>query len=452
MKPIFLVTALGLAGWWSGNQSLPLLAAEAKATQNQTAGEPWEAKPADAYFAMFHPRKAPAPAGLLLKAGDRLAICGDSITEQKMYSRILETYLTVAAPELDLSVRQYGWGGETAPGFLARMTNDCLRFQPTVATTCYGMNDHGYRRYEEAIGQRYQAASTAIVRAFRQAGARVVLGSPGCVGKNPNWSQSKSSTLEDLNLNLCQLRNLDIEIAQAEQVAFADVFWPMLTAGFAAQQKYGAEYAIAGKDGVHPGWAGQLVMAYAFLRALGLSGDIGTFTVDLPSDQAEVSPGHELLSCRAGELQIRSRRYPFCAPAGDPAKDDQINSGLALVPFPQELNRLRLVVPHAAAGSYRVTWGAAARTYTAEQLRQGINLAGEFVPNPFSEAYAKVDAAVAAKQAYETRQIKDLFHGPEGRVDMEATVALTEKARAPLVAAIRKAFTPVTHNLRIEPQ
>ena len=81
-----------------------------------------ETKPAEAYFEKFQPKKGPAPKGLVLQKGDRLAICGDSITEQKMYSRVIETYLTVAVPELDVTVRQYGWSGETAPGFLARMT------------------------------------------------------------------------------------------------------------------------------------------------------------------------------------------------------------------------------------------------------------------------------------------------------------------------------------------
>lgn len=69
---------------------------------------PWEALPADPYFAPFKPLKAPPARGLLLQPGDRLAICGDSITEQKMYSRILETYLTVCVPELRLQVRQFG--------------------------------------------------------------------------------------------------------------------------------------------------------------------------------------------------------------------------------------------------------------------------------------------------------------------------------------------------------
>src|SRR5688572_9266950 len=93
--------------------------------------------PSDPLVQIYQPKPAPNTKGLLLKRGDRLAICGDSITEQKMYSRAIETYLTVCAPELDISIRQYGWGGEQAPGFLARMTNDCLRFEPTVATTCY---------------------------------------------------------------------------------------------------------------------------------------------------------------------------------------------------------------------------------------------------------------------------------------------------------------------------
>ena len=114
-----------------------------------------EPKPDNPYFAKFEPLKAPSANGLYLHEGDRLAIIGDSITEQKMYSRIMETYLTVCVPELKITARQFGWSGETAEGFLRRMTNDCLRFQPTVATLCYGMNDHRYRAYTDEIGNWY---------------------------------------------------------------------------------------------------------------------------------------------------------------------------------------------------------------------------------------------------------------------------------------------------------
>lgn len=424
-----------------------------------------ESRPADPAFDKFVPLKAPVPNKLVLKRGDRLAICGDSITEQKMYSRIIEDYLTMCVPELEVTVRQLGWSGERAAGFLARMTNDCLRFWPTVATTCYGMNDHEYRPYEERIGLTYRANSRAIVRAFKENGVRVVLGSPGCVGKMPHWVKSASGTVLDLNLSLCNLRNIGLWIAQEEKVGFADVFWPMYTAGFRAQQLYGTNYAVAGTDGVHPGWAGHTIMAYAFLKALGLDGQIGTFTVDLGWQKIKVSSGHEVLGTWEGEYQIRSYRYPFCGcvPAAqaeasfpvcdndDLTKDSSVRSAMALVPFNPELNRLMLVGRFAKYPRYKVTWGGNTKEFTAKQLAAGINLAEEFPSNPFGEAFSRVDAAVAAKQAFETRQIKKILHGPEGQADMETAAARTERERAQYVAAIRQAFQPVDHTLIIRP-
>ena len=417
---------------------------------NISAAE-FESKPDAAYFAKFAPLKAPAPAGLLLQPGDRLAIIGDSITEQKQYSRIIETYLTVCVPELKITARQFGWSGETAEGFRQRMTNDCLRFQPTIATLCYGMNDHCYGPYTDAHGQWYSNNYTAVASALRDSGARVVLGSPGCVGQVPRWAPDTNVPVEILNLNLCQLRNLDIEIAAQGKINFADVFWPMFTAGFAAHQKYGAAYAVSGKDGVHPDWAGHVVMAYAFLKALGLVGDVGTFTVDLGAGQAAATSGHIVDSFTNGTLTITSHRYPFCA-TGALDKDNSIRSGMTLVPFNAELNRLMLIVKGGAAANYAVTWSTVTRDYSAAQLAAGVNLAEDFAINPFSAAFAKVDAAVADKQKYETRQIKELFHGPEGKADADATAALTEKARQPLAAAIATAFVPVTHTIQIQPK
>ena len=59
-------------------------------------------------------------------------------------------------PELAITARQYGWSGETAEGFKKRMVQDCLRFKPTIATLCYGMNDHRYKPYDEATAKWYR--------------------------------------------------------------------------------------------------------------------------------------------------------------------------------------------------------------------------------------------------------------------------------------------------------
>lgn len=425
-----------------------------------------ELKPTGSEFSRFSPVKAPRHDGLLLKKGDRLAIIGDSITEQKMYSRIMEDYLTVCVPELGISVRQYGWSGERAPGFLARMTNDCLRFHPTVATTCYGMNDHQYRPYEDRIGQAYRQYSLGIVEAFKANKVKVVQGSPGCVGKMPGWVKEASGTVEDLNLSLCTLRNIGIEIAQQEGVRFADVFWPMYVAGVEGRTKFGADFAIAGKDGVHPGWAGQTVMAYAFLKALGVKGSIGTLIVNLEKGKMRTSAGHELISSGQNRFTLKSTRYPFCtcvedgqAAAGypvcdqdDPAKDNSIRSAMALVSFNQDLNRFLLIGKKGKAPRFTVTWGKESRTFSAEDLSRGINLAAEFPCNPFCSAFAAVDSAVIVKQSFETRQIKQLFRSPEAKANVEEVAERSERERELLAQAIKNAFVPVVHTITITPQ
>ncbi len=412
--------------------------------------ETWETLPADPYFEGFKAIQAPTRQRRLLKTGDRLAICGDSITEQRKYSRIMETYLTVCVPELKISVRQYGWSGEKAPGFLKRMKNDVLRFKPTIATTCYGMNDHRYQPFKPEYGQTYEESSRAIIQLFKEQDVRVVQGSAGTVGKMPSWVKEAKGTVRDLNLSLLHLRNIDVRLARTEAVGFADIFVPMLVQGYDAKQKYGDDFMITGKDGVHPDWAGQLVMAYAFLTALGLDGEIGTLRLDLAQGRAQASNGHRILSSDGKTVHLESQRYPFCA-TGPLDQDSSIRAGMGLVPFNEQLNRFMLIVNNTAATHYRVTWGEATKRFTAAELNRGINLADTFHVNPFSEAFKKVDDAVARKQAYETRQIKTLFHGPEGKADMDTTASLTETVRAPLAQAIAKAFAPVRHALQIEP-
>lgn len=392
---------------------------------------------------------APVTNGMLLKKGDRLAICGDSITEQKQYSVLLESYLTACLPELDITCRQYGWSGETAGGFFKRLEQDVMRFKPTIATTCYGMNDFRYVPYDEAIAAEYRKNQTAIIDTFQEAGCRVVLGSSGIIDSVPHWVKEAKGTQQDLNLALSRFRNTGVEIANLEKTAFADIYQPMLLADFAAKKQFGPDFKVAGNDGVHPGWAGQVIMTYGFLKGLGIDGDLGSVTYDEASGKATAANGHEVLGAENGKITLRSTRLPFSPGPGATDKADSIRAGLALIPFDDELNRFvfRMVSPKAA--SYTVTWGDQSRTYTAGQLTEGINLAKDFDNNPLVPAFKAIWDAVNKKQAYETRQIKTLVHGPEGTVDLEATFALTEKVRAPLEKAILAAKQPAGHVITV---
>src|SRR5262249_50758415 len=151
-------------------------------------------------------------------------------------------------------------------------------FKPDVVTTCYGMNDGQYRAYEASIGQAYEHSMKDIVRRLKSKGAVVVVGSPGAVGtfgfRNPN----ASPTL--YNDNLAHLRDIARAIASEEGMPFANVHDAMVKAMEKAKSELGESYDVCGSDGVHPQPNGQIVMAYAFLKGLGLDGEIGTVTVD----------------------------------------------------------------------------------------------------------------------------------------------------------------------------
>src|SRR6185436_546956 len=122
-----------------------------------------------------------------LNKGDFVAVCGDSITEQKLYCRFVEEYLLMCKPQQGLRTMQMGWNGETSWGFLSKMPNEALKFDPSVVTICFGMNDDGYAQVVPNY-ERYRTALHAIIQNFKKDGVRfIVLGSPGVVDTQTFW-------------------------------------------------------------------------------------------------------------------------------------------------------------------------------------------------------------------------------------------------------------------------
>ena len=400
---------------------------------------------------------APAPAEEELRQGDYVAVIGDSITEQRMYSVFIEDYLLMCRPAPDLRVTQFGWGGETAPGFAGRMANDMLRFKPTVAATCFGMNDGGYSPMDPAKAQRYRDGQSSIVKQLKDAGVRfIVVGSPGCVDFDKFRNDPAQAQM--YNATLAEERDIARAVAAEHGVAFANVFDPMIEAMTRAKAKYGKDYHLAGGDGFHPDRNGHLVMAYAFLKALGCDGNIGTVTVDLAANQAEASDGHKILSCAGGSVEVESTRYPFCF-YGDPASPSSTLGVIEFFPFNEELNRFKLVVNNPGADKVKITWGAATKEFAAADLATGINLAAEFAAsNPFSEPFARVEQKIAEQQGMEVTLVKTLLHNiPAYKQALPEQADALEKMAEALVAkdkpardASAAAVTPVKHMIRLE--
>jgi lysophospholipase L1-like esterase len=390
-----------------------------------------------------------------LQEGDSVAVIGDSITEQKQYSVFIEDYLLMCKPAAVSRVMQFGWGGETAEGFKNRMVNDCYRYKPTAATTCYGMNDGRYAPQTPQNAKWYYENQKAVVAGMKKAGVRfIVVGSPGCV--DVNTFRGNRQAAEDYNKTLADERDIARKVAEEEGVAFANVFDPMVDVMEKAEAKYGPKYHVAGGDGVHPDANGHLVMAYAFLKGLGVDGNIGTISVDMASGKAEASEGHKVLSASGGTVEIQSTRYPFCF-YGDPKETRSTRGVLEFLPFNEDLNRFKLVVT-GATGKTKVTWGDKSKTFDADQLAKGINLASEFLDNPFSGPFMKAHQAVQKQQNFETPMIKTWVHGlPMFRNDMpedtgayEAILGDMNSKDQTLYHASTEAVAPVKHTIKVE--
>ncbi|MBC8481756.1 MAG: SGNH/GDSL hydrolase family protein [Planctomycetes bacterium] len=411
-------------------------------------------------FSLLFANVGNANAGkLLLSKGDTVAICGDSITEQKLYSQFIEAYLTACVPELELNMVQLGWGGERAEGFALRMENDLMPWQPDVVTTCYGMNDGQYRKYDEKIGEYYRTNMLKIAERMKKGGVKTVIGSPGVVDSY-TWKRDLPDFDKVYNENLGKLGQIAKEIAVEYDFAFTDVHNLMAEVMAKAKAKYGQEYPVAGFDGVHPIHNGHLVMAYAFLRALGLDGKIGIITIDM-NGPGECSQGHKVITTQAGEIQVLSSRYPFCLQGK--VDDPRATTGIVeFFGFNQDLNRLMLVVKNLKTKEADVVWAQNRKRFTRKQLEDGINLSAEFVDNPFSRPFANLLQRIAEKQKYETTMIKNTlsnFRNFENlaKKDAELKAAfetvrkkLTEK-HSELSKNVRDAVVPVQYLIKVEP-
>jgi lysophospholipase L1-like esterase len=393
----------------------------------------------------------------LLPPNARVAVIGDSITEQKIYSKYIETYLLACTGRSDIKVFQFGWSGERAGGFAARLENDLAIFNPNVATTCYGMNDGSYRPYAPEIGAEYEKNMRLVIEGLKKVGVKAMaIGSPG--GVDPDYFK-KNVTGQDYNDNLSHLRDIAKKLAEENKQSFANVYDTMISALTKSKAALGKEYGPFGGDGFHPAPAGQLLMAQAFLKALGFDGEIGTITVDLKGTST-ASSGHVVKGGQNGSVTLESTKWPFVFDA-DPASAGSNRSILPYTSFNQDLNRFTLKVVNLGSAKAKVTWGSQSKEFTRAQLEAGINLAAEFTKTPFDNDFAGLTNAITQKESYETILIKNLV--------THMRVIATEAAEEPKVAAalvklkknlaaehakqdanVRRFIKPVTHTIKVE--
>jgi hypothetical protein len=371
-----------------------------------------------------------------LPPDSRVAIWGDSITEQTLYPQFVEMYLLACAGRKDVTVCMFGHSGERMGAPITRQS-DLDAWKPTVVTFNYGVNDT-----HEGTPESFDGAARATLAYFIAKGIkyRVAVG--------PEAADDLSNKPDNINIKLRRYRDLNRAAAVDTSSAYADIYVRMAEAYGKAVKVLGPNYKL----GIHPFPNGHLLTAQELLKALACKGDIGTIEVDMKGG-ATASPGHKVVRASGGVVVLDSEKYPFCYNY-DPLAGNTPMSVASIVPFTpfsQELNRLIVKVANLDAPSAAVTWGSQTKSFTRAQLAQGINLTEHFSHTPFDATFARVMNAIWDKQGnFENYMIKLTanYNGNDNGGNIDENMLAVHRQKD---AAVKALIVPVRHTIGVVP-
>lgn len=351
-------------------------------------------------------------ADFALRDGDRVVFLGDSITEQRLYTTYIETYALTRHPSWRLTFRNVGWGGDTSwlrqrahPDenklFAAEgaaldalveksvgqgLDRDVMPLKPTFVTVKFGMNDHSYQAFRPDIFRAYARSQAEIAKVLQGAGARVTFLTPQPIeDKRPDPDQDVR------NLSLRRFSDGLREVADRTHAAFVDMFAPyqrlMLDARTADPKA-----VIGGGDAVHPGPAGQTIMAWAVLKGLGATPTVSKAELQLPAKTVTTE------ACRVENVVTTPNGVAFdrLDEALPLPIDARAESALKLAPIVDDLSRYELRVSGLPEGRYEIAIDGESVTKTdAAQLAQGVNLST--IGGPIKQQAQEVLALVFKK-------------------------------------------------------
>lgn len=389
------------------------------------------------------------------KDGDRVVIIGDSITEQHLYSNYVEMWTVSRFPKWNITFRNSGIGGDRSPGGNSRFKRDVAYHKPTAMTVDFGMNDGGYRAFDEGGFNTYMKGLQGMADQAKEAGIRVAWATPSPVEK-----PEEGPALKGYNETLEKYSDGVKAIAEKNQGLFVDQFHPFI----AAMDKARAENPknrIGGGDAVHPGPAGQAIMASEILKGLRFPKLVSSAELDaagkvVKAEQCEISNA----AAKDGGLSFQrlDAALPFF-----PAEAKSI---LKWVPILEDMNQYTLKITGLKDGAYEIKVdGVKIGERTAAELAAGANLAMDALSaGPIADQVKAVFGAVVEKNRfYHDKIFRGIVLGPgvpdwleippaEAEARKQAAMEKRMSKVTELDAAIRKLLELKPHQFEVLPK
>ena len=395
-----------------------------------------------------------ASAQFALKNGDRIVFYGDSITDQRLYTLFTETFVRTRFPKLDVAFVHSGWGGDRVSGggggpVDLRLDRDVFPYRPTVVTVMLGMNDAGYRAFDQGLFDVYGKGYAHIVDRLRREapGARLTLIQPSPyddVTRAPGFPGGYNATL---------LRYSDYvkDLGARNGATVADLNAPVVAMLQAANAKDSTAAQKIIPDRVHPGDAGHLTMAEALLRAWNAPSVVSAVEIQggklVRAENAKVTG----LSTANGLAWIQTdAALPFPVNLADPTIKLVVDSSDLV----QTLDQQTLKVTGLTGSHVLSIDGKAVGTFSADEWAVGVNLATLDTPmraQAFRVHELVRDRAEAHNQRWRTYQT-GRFAGETAatKEKMEVAKALDRYDKA-LDGEARKAAQPKVHRFTLTP-
>jgi lysophospholipase L1-like esterase len=384
------------------------------------------------------------------KDGDVVVMIGDSITEQHLYSNYVEMWTVTRFPAWKLTFRNVGIGGDRSTGGNKRFQRDVVRFKPTAMTVDFGMNDGNYKPFDEKAFKTYYDGLQGMADQAKEAKIRVawVTPQPLDTGEPGKTEPNKyNPTLEKFGDDGVK------EIAKKNDGVFVDQFHPYLAVLNKARgelEGYNNKTRITGGDAVHPGPAGQSLMAASILKGLKFPKLVASVEFDAGK------PGTpQAKNCKIDKFESQDQGFSWeQTDQAIPFFPPEAEGILKWSPILDDLNDYRLKVTGLKEGKYEVRLGGKkVAEYESAELAKGVNLAAAALKaGPVADQAKAVKSAVEKKNKYFHDQVFSVMRSKLPLDEKsEATIKERLEKMPELDGEVRKALEMKPHTVEVVP-
>jgi lysophospholipase L1-like esterase len=396
-----------------------------------------------------------------LKNGDRVVFYGDSITDQRLYTILTETYVLTRYPGMNATFIHSGWGGDRVSGggggpIDVRLQRDVLAYHPTVMTIMLGMNDGSYKPATPENDKVFFTGFENIVNTVRKAEPDVRI---TAIEPSPYDDVTRPPMFPGgYNAVLVNFSRWISNYGKQNHLTVADFNTPMVNMLEKANVTDPTNAQKILPDRVHPAISGHLIMAEQLLKAWNARPLVASVTIDAQGSQPKLAASeHTQVSGLKGSNGLTWTETDDALPL--PFADWTSGGGGALMSLAirssdvtEALNQEPLRVSGLKPGNYTLQIdGATVGSFSSADLEKGINLATLNTPmaQQAVEVYKlTVQHATIHNDRWRSIQVPlAQYNLPQAAPAMDAL----DKLETAVVTKQREAAQPKAHTFQIVP-